>query len=283
MRFQIKILAIFGVMLLLACEGLTPEDVISNMPQPTVVDTFGIQWVEVPAGWFTMGSTDADAASNEAPEHDVYLDGYYISKYEVTNAQFCEFLNDYGNSYQGHRCISLEKRECDIFYGGGRYFPAPGKDTFPVVEVTWYGAKGFSEWSGGRLPTEAEWEKAARGIDMRKYPWGNDEPTREHANYNRNVDHTTPVGSFPRDSSAYGCLDMAGNVSEWCADWYDDTYYEVSPDSNPEGPVRGSYPVKRGGSWWSKGENQLRCAFRDYFSPTESDNTLGFRPVKDSL
>jgi len=252
----------------------------------------GLVFIYIPAGWFTMGSEDSDAYDDEKPEHRVYLDGYYISKYEVTNAQYCAFLNAYGNSYQGHECIDLDDEDCQIYYSNGRYYVESGYENYPVIEVTWYGAKAFCEYYGWRLPTEAEWEKAARGTDKRKYPWGN----RWRCGYcnfadvntdcewsDKNCDdgykYTAPVGSYPHGASPYGCMDMAGNVWEWCNDWYDEDYYENSPDHNPQGPSSGSYRVIRGGSW-NRSASCIRCAARGG-TPSGGWSDVGFRPVRD--
>jgi len=280
MERLIKYLSISAVFLF-ACQPVGPEDIIGNMPK-VVVDSMGIEWTLVEAGWFTMGAETNVADAHESPVHDVYLSDYYISKHEVSNARFCEFLNVNGNEFEGHDCVKLAKKHCDILLSDGKYFPAPGKDNFPAVEVTWYGAKGFCQWAGGRLPTEAEWEKAARGTDARTYPWGENEPTTDYANY-LGLDRAAKIGSYPSDSSAYGCLDMAGNVSEWCSDWYQADYYAESPDTNPEGPAWGSYTIKRGGNWWIEDIPKIRCSFRDYHSPYEGESALGFRVVKDSI
>ena len=250
-----------------------------------------IQWVHVPAGWFTMGSddSDSDADGDEKPQHQVYLDGYYISKYEVTNAQYCKFLNEHGNDYNGYECIDLDVYS-EIYYSNGSYYVKSGYENYPVRYVTWYGAKAFCEYYGWRLPTEAEWEKAARGTDKRKYPWGNHDPYyngKYYANYDPGDDdadgyeYTAPVGSYPQGVSPYGCYDMAGNVWEWCNDWYDYDYYSNSPDHNPQGPSSGYYRVCRGGGWFNCNARYIRCASRDYDTPSGRFQSVGFRPVKD--
>ncbi|MBN2378334.1 SUMF1/EgtB/PvdO family nonheme iron enzyme [candidate division WOR-3 bacterium] len=251
-----------------------------------VTDVTGIEWILIPSGWFTMGSSEEDSESwpEERPQHDVYLDAYYISKCEITNEQFCEFLNDYGNTYQGHTCIDLDPDECQIYYSDAdeKYYVETGMNDNPVIYVSWYGARGFCQWAGGRLPTEAEWEKAARGTDARKYPWGDTPPSSSLANYGGEIGASKSVGSYPDGASAYGCLDMAGNVLEWVADWYSPSYYEISPDSNPQGPESGTCPVKRGGSWYFAATT-LRCAFRhhDYDYPFDGWDDVGFRPARD--
>ncbi|MBN2378333.1 SUMF1/EgtB/PvdO family nonheme iron enzyme [candidate division WOR-3 bacterium] len=247
-----------------------------------------IEWIHVPAGSFYMGCPewDEDAYDDEMPQHSVYLNGYYISKYEITNAQFCEFLNENGNLYQGFECIVLEGgwELCQIYESSGKYYVDAGKEDYPVIDVTWYGAKGFCQWIGGRLPTEAEWEKAARGTDMRKYPWGDEDPTEARAKYgdpDSTRVNTVPVGYYTDGVSAYGCFEMAGNVAEWVADWYYYDYYEESPEENPPRPETGSYKVFRGGCWYWWYDSDLRCTDREKDYPYLAFIDLGFRPVKD--
>ena len=147
---------------------------------------------------------------------------------------------------------------------------------YPVVNVTWYQADAFCTWIGARLPTEAEWENAARGMDGRIYPWGDQVPTQELANFAENVGDTTPVGSYLAGASPYGVMDMAGNVWEWMNDWYDSDYYSQSSSENPQGPATGEYRVLRGGSWYGYDYN-VRSALRNYRGPDYWDSLVGFR------
>jgi len=204
--------------------------------------------VYVPAGNFTMGSSSGE--SDEQPVHTVYLSPYYIDKYEVTNSQFAGFLSA-GNGSHYYSSMMITQ-------SGSTYTSQSGYGNHPVVYVNWNGAKAYCEWAGKRLPTEAEWEKAARGTDGRTYPWGEADPSASpyRANYYLGTNgagdgyqETAPVGSFPAGVSPYGAYDMAGNVWEWVADWYNSTYYSSSPSSNPQGPSSGTYRVMRGGSW----------------------------------
>jgi len=207
------------------------------------------------AGEFQMGSNDGD--SDEKPVHTVYLDAFYIDKYEVTNAQYKKFID--ATEYKAP------------YYWNDSRFNAPNN---PVVGVTWYDAKAYADWAGKRLPTEAEWEKSARGgLVGKKYPWG-DNVTHDNANYYDGGNGISPVGSFK--SNGYGLYDMAGNVWEWCADWYDRNYYANSPISNPAGPSSGLHRVLRGGSWGNDNDN-LRVAYRYNNDPARLSSNIGFR------
>jgi serine/threonine-protein kinase len=159
------------------------------------------------------------------------------------------------------------------------YFGNPEFADYPVVNVNRYQANAFCTWVGARLPTEAEWEKAARGTDGRIYPWGDQAPTQELANFDRNVGDTTPVGSYPAGASPYGVMDMAGSVWEWVDDWYDSDYYSQSPSENPQGLVTGEYSVLRGGSWYGYDYN-VRSALRNYRGPDYWDSLVGVRCVR---
>ena len=207
------------------------------------LEQHGLEWVTVRAGEFTMGSNDY---RDEKPIHRVHLSEYQIARHPVTNAQYELFVK--ANSYAAPK-----------HWENGKI--PPGKENHPVVNVSWKDAQAFCAWAGVRLPTEAEWEKAARGTDGRKYPWGNEPPTMELCNFNSNVGGTTPVGSYPKGASPYGVLDMAGNVWEWVNDWYDGSYYSQSPSENPQGPATGKYRVLRGGSWYDD-DNYVRSAYR---------------------
>ena len=189
----------------------------------------------VPAGEFIMGSQAGDAG--EQPAHRVYLDAFSMDKYEVTVGMYAAFLQATG------------------------FEPPPNWETMnqpqhqkrPVVNMDWADAATYCKWAGKRLPTEAEWEKAARGTDGRIYPWGNEPPTRLHANFGKekwnNHAALVPAGTLEDGKSPYGIYDMAGNVWEWVSDWSDPNYYKNSPSQNPKGPSSGKFKVRRGGSW----------------------------------
>ena len=278
--------------------------VIANDDKGRVVNDGYGDYLLVPAGEFKMGDNFNEGDSSEKPVHTVYLDAYYIGKYEVTNEQYCQFLNEKGNQTEGGGSTWLEisSSYCLIEYSEGEYKPKSGKADHPVVEVNWYGARAYCNWLSEktgktyRLPTEAEWEKAARGTDQKRYPWGNSIDGSYANYYNSGVPNdngSTPVGyydgtkhgifSTKDNKSPYGAYDMAGNVWEWCSDWYRNNYYASSPLSNPSGPSSGTYRVIRGGSW-SDSMYHLRSAYRGSTAsifPGARDYHLGFRCVRE--
>ena len=221
----------------------------------------GMAMVCVPAGEFLMGSTDADpdAEDDEKPQHAVYLDAFWIDRTEVTNAQY-------------RRCGVAGGCTEPAFWSDSNY-NAPDQ---PVVGVDWDQATAYCDWAGGRLPTEAEWEKAARGTDGRIYPWGESAPNCDKANYGNCVGRPAAVGSYPAGASPYGALEMAGNVWEWVSDWYDDGYYASLADHNPQGPSSGTYRGLRGGSWYDN-SGGVRSAYRGGDSPDFGNSLHGFR------
>ena len=234
--------------------------------------------VYVPAGEFIMGSDpDVDPMTDELdelPQHKVFLDAYFIDKHEVSNADYTKFVEA-----TGHRN--------SIFWDNPK-FNHPDQ---PVVGVTWGDASAYAAWIGKRLPTEAEWEKAARGTDARIWPWGNEfDPTKcnfdDEGKFDGHLDGfamAAPVDSFEQGASPYGALNMTGNVAEWVADWFDMEYYAVSPAENPKGPPTSGMGKKswRGASWFA-GSEQMRCAFREYDDIVASGQILGFRCAKDA-
>lgn len=220
----------------------------------------GAEMIWIPSGEFTMGSTTGE--SHEAPAHTVYLEGFWIYKHAVTVGQFRKFCADTGRTM--------------------RHTPGWGwKDENPMVNVSWEYANAFSMWAGVQLPTEAEWEKAARGTDERIFPWGNDWFSDRCKNSvgGRRQNGVAPVGSYPEGVSKYGVHDMAGNVWEWCADWYDSGYYTISTVSNPQGPFFGVRRVLRGGSWGNERMQDFRATCRVMCDPVARGGSIGFRCV----
>jgi formylglycine-generating enzyme required for sulfatase activity len=229
--------------------------------------------VHVPAGDFYMGSSDSDASADgdEKPMHPVSLDDFWIDKYEVTNADFARFVEAMGYQTDAEK-EGLSRNWRDA---------AEGQDNHPVVYVSWNDAGAYCEWVGKRLPTEAEWEKAARGTDGKIWPWGNDWDEDKVNSSEAGPGHTTAVGSYPDGASPYDCMDMAGNAWEWVADRYQGDYYQAAPDRNPPGPDQGVSRVVRGGSW-ALPQRLGRCAGRFEFIPEVSRDDLGFRCASSS-
>jgi eukaryotic-like serine/threonine-protein kinase len=216
-------------------------------------------FIQIPAGEFIMGTNAKNVPPNEKPQHLVYLDEFWIGKVPVTNAQYHPF----------------EPKQ--------KFLPRNGNH--PVVDISWDNANDYCAWlvkrTGCRLrlPTDAEWEKAARGTDGRVYPWGNETPTCSKANYAGCVGGTSLAGKYPQGASPYGILDMAGNVWEWTADWYAEDYYKRSPEKNPQGPEHGISRVIRGSSW-DNVKSSLRTSLRNAFGPDFAHgHDLGFRCV----
>ena len=219
--------------------------------------------VFVPAGDFMMGcneQVDKQCAKEERPYHKVYLDAFYIDKFLVTQGDYNECVNS-------GKCSANEK--LNHFSG----------DRQPLVGVTWNDANTYCKWAGKRLPTEAQWEKAARGTDGRVYPWGNSIDTTK-ANYDDSkMGKTSDVGSYPSGASPYGALDMAGNVWQWVSDFYDAKYYGNSPSKNPKGPDSGNDHVLRGGC--CSHTYFLRVLDRKYVSLDQGTGLKGFRCARD--
>lgn len=252
----------------------------------------GAPMVLIPAGEFQMGTDSAEIPQlvqwakkwdpdvrttifrDETPRHTVYLAAFYIDKYEVTVGQYKKFIKATGYHAPGWSSVS-------------KHSPT---DKHPIMGVSWEHAQTYCKWAGKRLPTEAEWEKAARGgLVGRKYPWG-DEISHDYANYygtggrDRWGEGNAPVGSFP--PNGYGLYDMAGNVWEWCADYHDKSYYSKSPRENPKGPESGWARILRGGSWGrypNPSPDLLRVANRWSFNPETMSPSIGFRCIQDVI
>jgi formylglycine-generating enzyme required for sulfatase activity len=233
-----------------------------NFKTPSLPQHLERSMVLVPAGEFLMGSWTGDA--DERPVRRVYLDAYFFDKDQLTVGEYAKFLDATSHSVPADWNIMSR---------------AMHKNR-PVVNVDWADAAAYCKWAGKRQPTEAEWEKAARGTDGRTYPWGDEPPTKFHGNMNKELWNShmglTPVGMFEDGKSPYGINDMAGNVWEWVSDWYDDDYYHTAPSRNPTGPAMGISKVVRGGSWGS-GPEGLRSAERETHVPSFQGYGTGFR------
>lgn len=221
-----------------------PADVEANAAsgEERVSGVDGMPAVYIPDGTFRMGGMDPDVDRDEEPPHNVTMKGFWMDKLEVTNAMYTLCVQ--AGACELPQTFKSETRES--------YFNNPEFNDFPVVYVTWLQADTYCKWAGRRLPTEAEWEYAARGTDYRTYPWGEDRPDSSRGNFNYFVGDTTRVGNYPAGASPFGILDMAGNVTEWVADFYDLDYYSQSANVNPTGPgARSEYfnRVVRGGTF----------------------------------
>ncbi|MBS1234426.1 MAG: hypothetical protein H6R43_142 [Nitrospirae bacterium] len=318
-RLFFSIIIVFFSLSLLSCASPLQK------VEPGTIDSDGM--VVVPKGWFYMGYDEGEF--NEVPEHDVFLETYRIDRFEVPAKEFAAFLNEKGNpedryfscdQYATIICLNKEGKQVDSLSGEDivRFEPRSGHENFPANNVSWYGAESFCRWKGKRLPTEAEWEKAARGDDRRLYPWGDRLPNDLNSRYNaewkeKGLDVLLPVDALPEGLSSYGLYHMAGNVREWINDWYRQNYCDfcdpnsadyiasaseilglhdtaaddlqnnpdVPPRYNTEGPSIGSFKVLRGGSWDDKSDRWIRSSYRFWLDPLERYGHTGFRCADD--
>jgi len=264
--------------------------------QPTVTatpDTIrvspkdGMTQIQIPSGTFFMGGMDVYRENDEQPAHEVVIDSFWMDQVEVTNGM-------YELCVRAGACRLPKESRSD---NREEYFNAAPFRDYPVVHVAWYDANAYCQWAGRRLPTEAEWERAARGDDKRNYPWGDEAPNQFNSNSLNIVGDTTRVGSYPEGASPFGVLDMAGNVWEWVADYYKPNYYAIAPLENPQGPTReearSDLRVIRGGSFQEDGIF-LRLANRSFLDGPDpkadpkdeayygkSSNRVGFRCVEE--
>ena len=277
------------------------DDGAAGPAAPVITWEDDAEMILIPAGEFSMGDHHGVGADDENPVHTIYLDAFYMDKYEVTNAQYAKFLNEYGKNTDaaGHELLDIDDADCLIEKQENVYRPKAGYEDHPVIEINWFGAAAYAQFYNKRLPTEAEWEKAARGgLVSKRYTWG-DEVEPDVANYDYvgsrtlttadMLQYLEPVGAFP--PNGYGLHDMAGNVWEWCADEYDPEYYSKSPKDNPKGPEdhiafinddfanvdATSLRIARGGSWSDYLPNNLRAACRDGRQADKSYISCGFR------
>lgn len=237
-----------------------------------LIEQLNYKLVEIPAGPFTMGTYPDGLRKTdpEEPQRSVTLDAYAIGIYHITNAQYIQYINATGY----RQPVYLEDER----------FNAPD---YPVVGVSWYDTINFLEWIMNitgltyRLPSEAEWEKTARGTDGREYPWGNEWDATKANTSESKLKRLTPVGSYPEGISPFGCYDMGGNAYDWCSDWFHAETYKHSPAENPMGAVEGRRKVIRGGSWLPRGKFAARCANRAAYEPIRTVHNVGFRIAID--
>ena len=239
----------------------------------------GAPMVLIPEGSFPMGVPhgDRDGGRDEYPRHDVFVNDFYIDKFELTNSRYLEFVKA-----TNHRVPQNPKNATRNLWEGDTITESLADR--PVVNVDWADAQAYCQWAGKRLPTEAEWEKAAKGTADRRFPWGNVEPTNKHLNFNQQwIGEKTlmPVGSYELGKSPFGVYDMAGNVWEWVNDWYDAKYYEKSPAKNPTGPETGTKRVLRGSGWQNETPT-VRIFTRVDSDPTIRNESTGFRCAMDA-
>ena len=236
---------------------------------PTSAGNDGAEMILIPGGPYQMGSSPSGGDSDEMPQHAVYLSPYFIDAREVTQSQFSIFARATGHPLP---VVPVFEEEMSVIT----------RPELPVVGVSWSGAKAYCEWAGRRLPTEAEWEKAAGGEESLRWPWGH-EPLEKTANLRGEEDgakYLAAPGQFPAGRSPYGAYDMSGNAAEWVADWYDADYYKNAPFKNPKGPEKGKFRVYRGGSWNESNVN-ARTAKRFTAAPHQTSAVIGVRCAAD--
>lgn len=293
----ISLVALGGIIALVFRLGFSPFKPRAGTVRTASVDS--MEQVYIPKGQFRMGSSSGDSLPDVKPQHAVYLDSYWIDRTEVTNDQFAAFVDE-----TGYRTTAEKEGRAWVFENGnwtlknGIHWRHPqggrnsleGLGDHPVVHVSWYDAQAYCQWAGRRLPTEAEWEKAAGGVEIVRYPWGNQTALGDRANFadqsldvgwaNQDTDdgypQTAPGKSFPEGVSPYGAFNMAGNVYEWVEDWYLWNYYSLSPYRNPGGPDSGEHRSLRGGSWITNGEN-YHIPSRVSLPPDYTIQDTGFR------
>lgn len=272
--FFIGLLCVFG------CSTPSVSNPLSGINRTVISEKDKMTLLYVPAGEFTMGTDDGQ--NDETPVHTVYLDAFWIDQTEVTNLKFSFFLNQEEYQSESHeKWFDNDGNNVRIHSEDSVWEADNGYESFPVITVSWFGAESYCSWANRRLPTEAEWEKAARGVDKRKYPWGNDQPNSKLLNYKQQVGSPTEVGTYSNGTSPYGAWDMAGNAVEWVNDWYNGAYYLDSPAANPLGPPDGYARVLRGGSWAAP-IYAARTTHRIGGNPSLTLNDFGFRCAMDA-
>ena len=314
MRLAIVVTIIVSILLIVGISIAQQDSQQLSEKPKEIIGKDGAKMVLIPAGEFQMGTDPAEIPElvklikqwipnadvswfeNETPRHTVYVDAFYMDAYEVTNAQYKKFVQATGHSEPVGLVLEGNTLRSDLNLKPWNSKNYNG-DNQPVVCVTWEDAKAYAEWAGKRLPTEAEWEYSARGgLASKRYVWGDDWPPPKNSGnfadetfkkafpslkiingYNDGYAYTAPVGSYKPNS--YGLYDMAGNVWEWCADWYGKNYYVNSPKSNPKGPDSGVHRVLRGGSWCNHHTDLIRVVKRYLDGPPDAGHYVGFRCV----
>jgi formylglycine-generating enzyme required for sulfatase activity len=259
------------VLTILLLHDATASAQLDQLRKSKALDTTAVAetpMVEVPEGLFAMGVDGIQALEDERPKHQIWLPAFLMDLHEVTTAQYAAFLA------ATNRAAPWQWNAVDLTQHRDR----------PVIGVDWSDADAYCRWKGKRLPTEAEWEKSARGTDGRLYPWGNRSPHKDLANFALGARFSysqvlMPVQSYEQGKSPYGLYQMAGNVWEWVQDWYNTNYYEVSPELNPQGPEQGQFKVLRGGSW-SDLPKYLLAYGRFKLPPDTRNSYVGFRCAK---
>lgn len=278
-RIVLQWILSFGLFIFVGMLSAGVGNAGSTLPAEIVSDKDGAPLVLIPEGVFPMGVPKAarDGGVDERPNHEVYLDAFYMDKYEVTNMRYLQFVTETGHRPPQHPTDPTKN------LWQGNMMPETVGD-LPVINVDWYDAEAYCRWAGRRLPTEAEWEKAAKGNHDWRFPWGDVEPTDRHLNFNqvwRGEATLVPVGIYEKGKSPYGVYDVAGNVWEWVADWYDPNYYAKSPKRNPKGPSDGVYKTVRS-SGWQVETPQVRIFTRIKSKPLERNHSTGFRCAMDA-
>ena len=250
---------------------LTPGPQAATAADEPMIEKDPVEMVTIPSGPFIRGSAPGEGRLDEQPRRKIYLNAFAIDKFEVSNAHYMKFLDE-----------TLHKPPLNVF-AERPFNQEEGIADLPVVQVTWHDAVDYCFWAGKRLPTEAEWEKSARGTDGRLYPWGDETPTSQTANYDKEWEGKktfVEVSALPEGESPYGLRNLSGNVREWVQDWYDSEYYSNAPDKNPKGPESGILKVLRGGSWRSF-DSDVRASSRGKGGFALKTHGIGFRCARD--
>jgi len=268
MSMIFKILTTTLMVYLVSPLSMLQAEARTDAVSSTIRDSVEMKLIE--SDDFLMGSKSDEGRSDERPQRRVYIDNYSIDIYEVTNERYLKFIHD------------TERKEPPNSYGENSLSEQPGVSQLPVVQVTWYDAVDYCRWAGKRLPSEAEWEKAARGKDGNDFPWGFEPPSEKPVNFDKNwegIKTLWPAKGNIETTSPYGIVNMAGNVREWVEDWYSPDYYQSAPSKNPPGPQIGILKVIKGGSWHSF-KSDIRPASRGKGGFALKTDGIGFRCAK---